>query len=104
MTTGTDIAESKWPFDRRQLIEVCRQHDVTKVALFGSMVRGEETAESDIDLLVEFSRRKSLLALVRLERELAEALGRKVDVLTEAALSPYLRPQILQEMRVIYEA
>jgi predicted nucleotidyltransferase len=77
---------------------------VTKVALFGSMVRGEETAESDIDLLVEFSQHKSLLTLVRLERELAQALGRKVDVLTEAALSPYLRPQILQEMRIIYEA
>jgi predicted nucleotidyltransferase len=77
---------------------------VTKVALFGSMVCGEETSESDIDLLVEFSQHKSLLTLVRLERELAQALGRKVDVLTEAALSPYLRPQILQEMRIIYEA
>jgi len=104
MTAKTSVTESKWPFDRKRLIDVCRQHDVTKVALFGSMVRGEETAESDIDLLVEFSQRKSLLALVRLERELAQALGRKVDVLTEAALSPYLRPQILQEMRIIYEA
>jgi hypothetical protein len=104
MATGATAVESKWPFDRGQLIEVCRRHGVTKVALFGSMVRGEQTAESDIDLLVEFSQGKSLWALVRLERELAQALGRKVDVLTEAALSPYLRPLILQEMKVIYEA
>jgi uncharacterized protein len=39
---------------------------------------------------------------VRLERELSEALGRKVDLLTEGALSPYLRERILQEMRVVY--
>lgn len=88
MTTETGFIASKWPFDQRRLIDVCRQHDITKVTLFGSMMRGEETAESDIDLLFEFSQRKSLWALVRLERELAQALGRKVAVLTEVALSP----------------
>ena len=72
------------------------------VGIFGSMSRGESTRESDIDLLVRFSGRKSLLAVVRLERELSEALGRKVDLLTESAISPYLRERILNEVRVIY--
>ena len=44
-----------------------------------------------------------MLAVVRLERELSEALGRKVDLLTEAAISPYLRERILKDMRVVYE-
>lgn len=56
-----------------------------------------------IDLIVDFTRRTSLLDLVRIERELSEALDRKVDLLTERALSPYLRGQILEESRVIYE-
>jgi len=93
---------ASYPFNVTQMIEICRQNDVSMIGIFGSMVRGEARQASDIDLLVRFSRRKSLLSLVRLERELSEALNRKVDLLTEAAISPYLRKQILNEMRVIY--
>jgi len=92
------------PFDTRKLIEICRQNDVIKIGIFGSMARGESTEQSDIDLLVEFSKRKSLLSLVALERNLTLALGRNVDLLTEAAISPYLGESILGEQRVIYEA
>ncbi|HEY3475998.1 MAG TPA: nucleotidyltransferase family protein [Anaerolineales bacterium] len=92
-----------YPFNLTQLIDICRQHDVSMIGIFGSMARGEARKQSDIDLIVRFSKRKSLLAVVRLERQLSEALGRKVDLLTEAALSPYLRERILKEMRVVYE-
>ncbi len=93
-----------FPFDTSKLIELCRQNDVTRLGIFGSMARGEATEQSDIDLLVEFSTRKSLLKLVGLERQMSLAVGRKVDLLTEAALSPYLRDRIKQEVQVIYEA
>ncbi len=93
-----------YPFDTRKLIKTCRQNDVVKIGVFGSMVRGEANEQSDIDLIVEFSKRKSLLALVALERQLSLTLGRKVDLLTEAALSPYLRDRIMRELEVIYEA
>jgi len=91
------------PFDTKKLIEICRQNDVSKIGVFGSTARGEANEQSDIDLLVEFSRRKSVLAMVALERQLATALGRKVDLLTEAAISPYLRERILSDLQVIYE-
>lgn len=91
------------PFDTNKLIEICRQNDVAKVGVFGSMARGEATDQSDIDLLIYFSKRKSLLAHVALEREISTALGKRVDLLTEAALSPYLRERIIREMQVIYE-
>ena len=91
------------PFDTKKLIEICRQNDVSKIGVFGSTARGEANDQSDIDLLVEFSRRKSLLAMVALERQLATALGRKVDLLTEAAISPYLRERIMDDLQVIYE-
>ena len=90
-------------FDTNALIELCRQNDVAKLELFGSSARGEAREDSEIDLLVEFSKRKSLLALVSLERKMSALLGRKVDLLTEAAISPYLRQKINQDRRVIYE-
>lgn len=90
-------------FDTAKLIELCRKNDVSKIGVFGSMARGDATESSDIDLLVYFSKRKSLLAHVALERQMTEVLGRKVDLLTEAALSPYLRERILRDVRVIYE-
>ncbi len=62
-----------YPFSVHRLIDLCRQNDVSMVGIFGSMVRGEARKESDIDLIVRFSKRKSLLAMVRLERELTEA-------------------------------
>ncbi|MFN3761807.1 MAG: nucleotidyltransferase family protein [Anaerolineae bacterium] len=82
---------------------MCRQHGVTWIGLFGSVARGEATEESDIDVLVEFSRRISLLKMVALERELSAALGKKVELLTEEAVSPYLRERIRRDLRVIYE-
>ena len=59
---------------------------------------------AQLDLLVRFSRRKSLLDLIRLEHTVSAALGKRVDLVTEAAISPYLRDRIHQDLRVIYEA
>jgi predicted nucleotidyltransferase len=92
------------PFDTNALFTLCRENDVARLGVFGSMARGDANDQSDIDLLVEFSKRKSLLALVSLERKMSAALGRKVDLLTEAAISPYLRDGIKRDLRVIYEA
>ncbi len=64
-------------------------------------MRREERPGSDIDVIVEFSETKSLLELVRIERELSEALGMKVDLLTEKSISPYLIDQVKKEMEVV---
>jgi len=86
-----------------QIAQALREQGATRVAVFGSYARGEERQGSDIDVLVEFSARKSLLDLVRIERELHEAVGVKVDLLTEKSISPYLVDRVKQEMEVIYE-
>ena len=93
---------SKFPFDTNKLIKICHKNDVVMIGLFGSMARGEATEHSDIDLLVKFSKKKSLLSLVKLEREISNALEMDVDLLTEAAISPYLRDRIKRELKVIY--
>jgi hypothetical protein len=100
----TEAMMGKFSFDVHKLIALCRQNNVQQIGVFGSAARGEDDEQSDIDLLVRFSRRVSLLKMVALERQLSNALGRKVDLLTEAAISPYLRERIKRDLQVIYEA
>ncbi len=78
-------------------------HGAKKVSIIGSYARGEQNPESDLDIIVEFSERKSLLDIVGIEQELSETLGIKVDLLTEKSISPYLIDRIKKEMMVIYE-
>ncbi len=79
------------------ILTILKKHDVEKASLFGSIVRGEFTSESDIDLLIEFKGDKSLLDLVNLQFELEEQLDFKVDVITYNSLHPLLKDQILAE-------
>ena len=90
--------------DTATLAPICRKYGVSSLAVFGSFVRGEARADSDLDLLVSFAVRVSLLRMVALQRELSDLVGRKVDLQTEAALSPYIKDQILRERQVIYAA
>ena len=71
------------------------------MALFGSVVRGEETPESDIDLLVTFAKPIGLFKWVELEEELSKVLGRKVDM--GSTIKPRSRPYVQKEMVVLYE-
>lgn len=84
------------------LVARCREHGAAMIALFGSTSRQEETASSDIDLLVRFDSPKGLVAFSGLERELSEIAQRPVDLVTESSLSPYLRKRVLSEMKLLY--
>ncbi len=86
---------------RDEILKSLKRNDVKRASLFGSIVRGELTDESDIDILVEFRGKKSLLDLVGLKLELEELLKRKVDVLTYNSLHPLLKDSILREQEVI---
>ncbi len=84
-----------------KVINVLKKHDVIKAAFFGSIVRDELTAESDIDILVDFEGKKSLLDLSSLQLDLEDSLQRKFDVLTYNSIYPPLRERILGEQVVI---
>ena len=90
---------------KQKIIPILKRNDIKRAGIFGSMVRGEEKPESDIDLLVDFNDRKNktLLDLVGLELELAEVLNRKVDVLTYQSIHPLLKDYILKEQVIFYE-
>ncbi|MCG2675878.1 nucleotidyltransferase family protein [bacterium] len=86
---------------KQKILPVLQRYDVVKAAIFGSFVIGEIKQGSDIDILVEFRGKKSLLDLAGLKIELEELLRRKVDVLTYNSLHPLLRKKILREQVVI---
>jgi len=65
--------------------------------VFGSFARGEENIDSDIDLLVELESNRSLLDIIALKYDIEDLTGRKVDVVTQAGISPYLVKQIMKE-------
>ncbi len=74
--------------NRQQIKSVVTRHRGRSVALFGSVARGEETPESDLDFLVEFDAGAALFDLVRIEMDLEELLGRPVDVVSVGGLLP----------------
>lgn len=82
---------------REQLLSLARRRGVTSVRVFGSMVRGGEREDSDVDLLVTLAPGTSALALGGLLLDAQELLGRRVDVVTEASLHPALRDRVLAD-------
>jgi predicted nucleotidyltransferase len=82
---------------REKALEILQKNGIKRAAFFGSIVRGELTDESDIDILIEFEGRKSLLDLAGLKLDLEDALERRVDLLTYRSLHPMLKDRILAE-------
>ncbi|HLD57309.1 MAG TPA: nucleotidyltransferase family protein [archaeon] len=82
---------------KTKVLPVLKQHGVVKAGLFGSIVRNEETEGSDIDILVQFRKGKTLLDLIGLERELKTVLGREVDIVTYNSINHLLKQRILDE-------
>ena len=74
-----------------------KEYAVSKLLLFGSFARGEQKRGSDIDILVGFSRSIDFFRFIDLETDLAEKLGRKVDLVTEGALKPQMKNRVLAE-------
>ena len=82
---------------REKILELAARHGASNVRVFGSLARGEGTESSDLDLLVTLEEKRSLLDLVGLKQDIEDLLHRPVDVVTEPALSPYIRKQVLAE-------
>lgn len=82
---------------RNDILRLASEHGAHHVRVFGSLARGEAGPSSDVDLLVQMDSGRSLLDLIELTQELESVLQRKVDVLTDEGLSPYLKARIQAE-------
>ena len=92
-------------FSLDSLNAVCRRFGILRLSVFGSALRDDFRADSDLDLLVEFQPgRTPGFGFFRLEAELSVIFGRRVDLNTRASLSPYFRDRVLFEARDLYVA
>ena len=82
---------------RAKILQIAARHGARKVRIFGSVARGEARRGSDVDFLVEMDEGRSLLDLIELSQDLETLLQRKVDILTDGGLSPYLEQNIHAE-------
>ena len=83
--------------------DICDQNGISYLGLFGSVARGEENGESDIDLLVKFDEKSKigLFELDKIQRELEMRFGRKVDLVTK--MNKYIKPEVVADIRTLYE-
>ena len=96
---------AKVKFDRQKVAELCRRYGVAELALFGSVLRDDFRADSDVDVLVSFDPEvhPSLLELVELREDLKDLFGREVDLVERAGLrNPFRRRAILSTAEVVY--
>ena len=82
---------------RADILDICRRHGASNVAIFGSVARGDDRPASDIDFLVDLDSRRSLLDHIGLQQELEDLMGVGVDVVTRRGLHPLLREDVLAE-------
>jgi predicted nucleotidyltransferase len=89
--------------DREKIAEFCRRHHISRLSLFGSVLREDFGPASDVDVLVEFEPCHTPgLAFFSMEEELSQIIGRNVDLNTSGFLSPYFRDRIERESEVQY--
>ncbi len=86
-----------------QIVEFLKNKGATKVAVFGSYVRNEETPKSDIDVLVDFNNAITLLDLVGYKLDMEEMLGIKVDLVMEGSLNPRIEKYVNKDLTVLYQ-
>lgn len=100
MTIAPDINVSN-----EAMASLCQRYQVRELSLFGSAARGELREDSDIDLLVEFAPDARIgWEFFDLEEELQSLFGRKVDLGTKRSLKPWVRANVLKDVRVLYAA
>ncbi|MCG6912625.1 nucleotidyltransferase domain-containing protein [bacterium BMS3Abin03] len=90
----------------KEIEKFCKANKIKKLSLFGSYLKDTYTGESDVDLLVEFEKNTGygLLDAARIERELSEIIGKKVDLRTAEEVSRYFRDSLVKEAKVKYES
>ena len=91
---------------QESLAALCRNHHIAKLSLFGSVLREDFHADSDVDALVTFEpeARIGFMALARAQRELSELLQRQVDLVPESGLKPLIRDEVLDSAEAVYAA
>ena len=96
----TDIIQN---LQQSSVKSMYQKHGISYLGLFGSTARGEETINSDVDLLVDFNQPKTLFDLARIKIQLQDLLGKKVDLVLKDSIKPIIKPYIEKDLITLYE-
>lgn len=87
------------------IVNYLKDYTPELIGVFGSFIRGDNTENSDIDILIRFQETYSLLQLIRIENELSELLGLKVDLVTEGSIkNERIKKSIQKDLQIIFKA
>lgn len=86
------------------IIETLKPYSPKKIGIFGSHARGENSSESDIDILYDFHSDVTLFNLATIKMKLQEKLGKEVDLISEHFINKYIKDKIISDMKVVYES
>jgi hypothetical protein len=83
--------------------DILKNNDIEYAALFGSRARGDNRSDSDFDILIRFkkNKEKGLFGFISLQEEISKILDKKVDLVTQDSISPYIKGNIVKDLRVI---
>lgn len=104
--TTKEPSRIKIKIPKKELDDFCKRYQVQKLALFGSVLRKDFRAESDVDVLISFqpNARVGFITFSRMQRELSELLKRPVDLVPMDGLKPVIRDSVLSNIEVVYAA
>lgn len=88
---------------KQKAIPILEKYGVEYAAVFGSLSRGEDRPNSDIDILVRFGRPTGMISYMKLLESLEKALHKKVDLVTEQSLNKRVQPHVEPDLKLIYE-
>ena len=93
----TAKAKQMSTLDRDKILSIAERYGARNIRIFGSVARGDERPDSDLDLLIDLEEGRTLLDLIGFQQDLEELLGHKVDVHTVRSLSRYFRDEVISE-------
>ncbi len=82
---------------------ICEDSGIAMLGVFGSVARGDDRPDSDVDILIRFAKPIGLVDLIRLEDRFERVLGRRVDLGVEGSLHPLIKEQALKDLKILYE-
>ena len=91
------ITSAKLKVKRNKIVQIAASHGAKNLRIFGSVARGQAKQSSDLDVLITLEPGRSLLDVVAIKQDLEDLLGCSVDVVTEDAVSPHIREQVLKD-------
>jgi len=88
---------------KNKISPILKKYGVKRAGVFGSFSRGEDTPQSDVDILISIGKPMGMFAYMQMKREIEFVLEKKIDIVTEKSINKFIRPYIIKEVKQIYE-